>query len=163
MLRQARQLHLYLGVLFAPSIIFFAFTGSLQLFRLHEGHKGEAYRPPAWIEKLASIHKDQIVSEKHGPPPDFAGEQPAEQKGQPESEQAHRPPQPEGGHGDDERGTNKLTFALRCFFLTTAVGLICSTLLGIYMAFQYNRSRALVWGLLIMGTAIPVALILMMA
>jgi hypothetical protein len=36
-LKLARQLHLYLGTLFAPSIIFFAFTGSLQLFGLHEG------------------------------------------------------------------------------------------------------------------------------
>ena len=39
-----------------------------------------------------------------------------------------------------------------------AVGLAFSTLLGIYMAFKYNRSRALVWGLLLLGTAIPAGL-----
>jgi hypothetical protein len=40
--------------------------------------------------------------------------------------------------------------------------LVFSTLLGLYMAFKYNRSRALVWGMLLLGTAIPVALIAMM-
>ncbi len=46
-LKQIRQLHLYLGTFFAPSIIFFALTGAIQLFGLHEGHPGEAYQPPA--------------------------------------------------------------------------------------------------------------------
>jgi hypothetical protein len=57
-LKWARQWHLYLGTLFAPSIIFFAFTGSLQLFSLHESHPGDAYQAPAWVQKLGSIHKD---------------------------------------------------------------------------------------------------------
>jgi hypothetical protein len=160
LLKQARQLHLYFGVFFAPSIIFFAFTGSLQLFGLHEGQPGEAYQPPVWAQKLASIHKDQTVSEKHGPPPDFVGEQ----KRPPESDEARRPPQPpEGGRRDERRGPNKLTLALKGFFLAMAVGLIFSTVVGIYMAFKFNRSRAMVWGLLLLGTAVPVALIAMMA
>ena len=75
MLKQARQLHLCLGVLFAPSIIFFALTGALQLFGLHEGHPGEAYQPPALIQKLGSIHKNQSVSERRGPPPGLVGGQ----------------------------------------------------------------------------------------
>jgi hypothetical protein len=41
-----------------------------------------------------------------------------------------------------------------------AVGLIFSIFLGIYMAFKFNRSRALVWGMLFLGT--PLALIRMM-
>jgi hypothetical protein len=43
-----------------------------------------------------------------------------------------------------------------------AVGLIFSTSLGIYMAFKYNRSRALVWSMLLIGTAIPAGLLAMM-
>jgi hypothetical protein len=159
LLKQIRQLHLYLGVFFAPSIIFFALTGTLQLFGLHEGHPGEAYQPPAWVQKLGSIHKNQTVSERRGPPPGFAGDL----KRPPESDEARRSPQPEGGRRNEERGTNNLTLALKLFFLSTAVGLVFSTLLGIYMAFKYNPSRALVWGLLSLGTAIPVALIAMMA
>jgi hypothetical protein len=163
-LKLARQWHLYLGTLFAPSIIFFAFTGSLQLFGLHEGHPGEAYQAPAWIQKLASIHKDQTVSERHGPPPGFA----AAQKRSPVSEDARQPtppgpPQPGAGRRNEERHSSNYTVALKWFFLATAAGLIFSTLLGIYMAFKFNRSRTLVWGMLFLGTAIPVALILMMA
>ena len=158
-LKQVRQLHLYLGTFFGPSILFFAMSGALQLFGLHEGHPGEAYQPPAWVQKLGSIHKDQTVSEKHGPPPGSA----REQKGPPETEEARRPPQRDGSRRNEERESNKFTLALKCFFLAMAVGLVFSTVLGIYMAFKYNRSRTLVWGLLLLGTVIPVALIAMMA
>jgi hypothetical protein len=72
------------------------------------------------------------------------------------------PPQPEDSRRNQERGPNKLTLALKWFFLATAVGLIFATLLGIYMAFKFNRSRTLVWGMQFLGTAIPLALILMM-
>lgn len=157
-LKLARQWHLCLGTFFAPSILFFALTGSLQLFSLHESHPGETYQAPAWIQKLASIHKDQTVSEKHGPPPGFAGRQ----KESAESEQVRRPPESEGGHRNEERGENKLTLALKVFFLAMALGLVFSTSLGIYMAFKYNRSRALVWTMLLFGAAIPIALIVLM-
>jgi hypothetical protein len=60
LLKQVRQLHLYLGVFFAPSIIFFALTGSLQLVGLHEGHPGEAYQPPAWVQKLGLFTKTRL-------------------------------------------------------------------------------------------------------
>jgi uncharacterized iron-regulated membrane protein len=158
-LKLAREWHLYLGTLFAPSILFFALTGSLQLFGLHEGHPGEAYQPPEWIQRLGSIHKNQAVSERRGPPPGFTGEQ----RRSPQSDQARRTPQPEGGRREERRRTNVFTLALKWFFLAAAAGLTFSTLLGIYMAFKFNRSRALVCGLLFLGTATPVVLIAMMA
>lgn len=159
-LKWARQWHLYLGTLFAPSIIFFAFTGSLQLFSLHESHPGDSYQAPAWVQQLASIHKDQVLAKKHGPPPSPQGQA----NRPPQSEEAHRPAQPssqpEGRN--EERGPSKLTSALKWFFLAMAIGLIFSTSLGIYMAFKFNRNRGLVWGMLFLGTAIPLALIVMM-
>jgi hypothetical protein len=158
-LKLAREWHLYLGTLFAPSILFFALTGSLQLFGLHEGRPGEAYQPPAWIQKLRSIHKNQTVSERRGPPPTFLGEQ----RRPPESAEARQPQQPEGGGRERRRRTNAFSLALKWFFLSAAAGLTFSTLLGIYMAFKFNRSPALVGGLLSLGTAIPVVLIAMMA
>ncbi len=162
-LKWARQWHLYLGTLFAPSIIFFAFTGSLQLFSLHESHPGDTYQAPAWVQKMASIHKDQVIAKKHGPPAGSAGQP----NRPPQADEARRPAQPrppqsEDGRRNEERGLNKLTFALKWFFLAMAVGLISSTLLGIYMAFKFNRNRSLVWGMLFLGTAIPLALIVMM-
>ena len=149
-IKQARQLHLYLGIFFAPSIIFFALSGSLQLFGLHEGHPGESYQPPAWIEKLGSIHKNQTLAEKHGPPSGSGGEE-------------RRPAGAEQGRREEDREQSKSTLVLKWFFLAMALGLIVTTFLGIYMAFHFNRSRTLVWSLLIGGVAIPVAVIAMMA
>ena len=145
-LKQVRQLHLYLGTLFAPSILFFALTGALQLFGLHEGHPGETYQPPEWIAKLGSLHKNQTLEERHGPPPGQAG----------------KPPQGEDRRRNEGRRESKFTFALKWFFLATSIGLVFTTLLGIYMAFKFNRSRALIWSLLSAGAAIPAALIILM-
>src|SRR3954462_9298035 len=63
MIKAARQLHLYLGLFFAPSIIFFAFTGCLQTFSFHE-NKNPGDHHPQWIATLASIHKDQVLPVK---------------------------------------------------------------------------------------------------
>jgi len=57
-MKQIRQLHLYMGTLFAPAILFFAFTGALQTFGLHEGARGSNSTPPAWIAQLAQVHKN---------------------------------------------------------------------------------------------------------
>ncbi len=149
LLKQVRQLHLYLGVFFAPAIIFFSFTGALQLFGLHEGHPGEAYQPPKWIEALASIHKDQVLSKHHGPP---------------QTPGMKRPPEGPRASGDrKEQHERTPTLILKWFFLGMSIGLAATTLLGIYMAFKYNRSRVLVWGLLTAGAAIPSALIALLA
>jgi hypothetical protein len=146
-LKQARQLHLYLGTFFAPSIIFFALTGALQLFGLHQGRPGEAYQPPEWVQKLGSLHKNQNLAVKNAAAPGAA-----------------KPQQlAEGGRRAEKRRNSPFTIALKWFFLATAFGLVFTTVLGIYMAFKFNRSRTLIWSLLVTGTAIPGALIALLA
>jgi len=54
-----RNVHLYLGVFFAPLLMFFLVTGCLQTFNLHERSKTGDYVPPAIIKSLAQVHKDQ--------------------------------------------------------------------------------------------------------
>ena len=154
-LRRVRQWHLYLGTFFAPSIIFFALSGALQLFGLHEGHPGETYQPPVWVAKLGSIHKNQTLSERHGPPPGLAGEQ----RRPPEAAQAGVRQASDGRRRNENREESKSTFALKWFFLAMAIGLVFTTCLGIYMAFKYNRSRVVIWSLLLSGTVIPAALV----
>jgi hypothetical protein len=51
-----RRLHLYLGCLFAPALIFFAVTGSWQLFRAHETRKDGSYTAPAVLRTLSAVH-----------------------------------------------------------------------------------------------------------
>jgi len=119
--QRIRQLHLYLGVLFAPLVIFFAFSGALQTFTLHESTKDGSYRAPAWIATLAEIHKDQRTVRAAGVHP---------------------------------------STPLRWFIVLMALGLIVTSLLGIYMAFRFHRTnRAIIWGLMALGVIVPVALL----
>ena len=55
-----RLIHSYTAILVASSILFFALSGAMQLFDLHEPHG--RYRPPALIEKLGELHKNQIFA-----------------------------------------------------------------------------------------------------
>lgn len=61
-LKAMRNAHLYLGVFFAPLLLFFIVTGSLQTFNLHVGHKSDSYSPPQIIRSLAEIHQHQHLT-----------------------------------------------------------------------------------------------------
>ena len=54
-----RKLHLYLGCIFAPALIFLAFTGALQLYDLHESKKDGSYVAPKLVAAMGWIHKHQ--------------------------------------------------------------------------------------------------------
>ena len=56
-----RSLHLYLGCLFAPMLIFFAVTGSWQLFNWHESKKDKTYTAPPALAALSFVHKDAHI------------------------------------------------------------------------------------------------------
>src|ERR1035441_8337961 len=57
-----RNIHLYLGVFFAPMLMFFLISGSWQTFGLHEASRSGNYVPPAIIKTLSEVHKDQRLS-----------------------------------------------------------------------------------------------------
>jgi hypothetical protein len=140
-LNRARQLHLYLGTFFAPSILFFSFTGSIQLLGVHQARPG-GYQPPVWVAKLAEIHKHQSLAAPPNRSPMMAREKPPF-----EPERTLGPGAPPAGM--------KPNLALKGFFLLMSIGLFVTTCLGIYMSFKYSRRRSMVWGLLIAGIAIP--------
>jgi hypothetical protein len=142
-MQSIRTWHTYIGILIAPSVLFFALTGALQLFSLHEAH--DSYTPPPVIEKLASVHKDQVFALKeheHEPEPS-AGAQPQEHHEEPKEADA----EPSLG-----------THLLKWFFLVVAVGLIASTSLGLWMGLTHLRHKRVGWWLLLAGAVIPVAL-----
>ncbi len=140
--RLLRQLHLYTGMLIAPSILFFALSGALQLFGLHEAEKGRAYTPPPVIEKLSEVHIHQrfaLKPKRKGPPPatPVTSAQPAPAKAEePESV----PP-------------------IKWVFLAVAIGLLLSTLLGLWMGLTQGRNRRLAFALLVIGAMAPVLLL----
>jgi len=60
-----RTLHLYLGCLFAPMLIFFAVSGSWQLFNWHESKKDHTYTAPRVLTVLSDVHKETRTSRPH--------------------------------------------------------------------------------------------------
>ncbi len=60
-MRLLRKLHLYLGCLFAPTLIFFAVSGSWQLFNWHQSTKDKSYVAPRALAALSYIHKDAHI------------------------------------------------------------------------------------------------------
>jgi hypothetical protein len=156
-----RLWHSYLAVLIAPSVLFFALTGALQLFSLHEAHAG--YQPAAVIEKLGRVHKDQVfaLSEHHDDDHHNAGPANAAAAGAPSApDQAKAPAGPEGQPADgDDGGPPVSTLLLKWYFLVVALGLVTTTGLGLWIAFTRTRGLKLVWGLLATGIVLPLLLL----
>jgi hypothetical protein len=138
-----RRWHAYLGLLIAPSVLFFALTGLIQIFNLHESHGG--YHPAVLVEKLSAVHKDQVFeAPREQPAPDHdaahaaaAGDQPA----------------------DEDEKQSVSTYALKWFFTVVSLGLMASTLIGIWMGTTQIRRKGLAWTLLLVGALVPVALL----
>jgi uncharacterized iron-regulated membrane protein len=151
-LKYTRLLHLYLGVFIAPALLFFAFTGALQTFSLHETTRGSSYKPPAWAVTLAQIHKKQtpVVPARKLPPPDKpAADKPATVPPQPSSP-------PKAPDAPAPKTHNPLP--LKIFFLLVSIGLFVSTLTGLYMSYRYLRNRLLITAILVAGIVIPIVL-----
>ncbi len=58
-MRRLRLLHLYLGCLFAPALIFFAVSGGWQVFRLQDTARDGSYTAPPLLKTLSDIHTNQ--------------------------------------------------------------------------------------------------------
>ncbi len=134
-----RRIHGYIGFFIAPSVLFFALSGSVQLFNLHEPHG--SYRPPVLFQYTASVHKDQVLALGHG----HEGPPPSQSPGQPQHE--------------DRRPRSVATLLLKWFFLAVALCLAASTALGLYIGFKATRRKLSFWMLLIAGALIPIGLL----
>jgi hypothetical protein len=135
-----RTWHTYIGLLIAPSVLFFCLTGALQLFSLHEAHG--AYQPALLIEKLGKVHKDQVfAADEHHTPKEAEGPNSSEK--------------PESDH--DEPAIT--TWLLKSYFLLVALGLTVSTIFGIWMALTHIRHKRVANTLLLIGVVIPVLLV----
>jgi hypothetical protein len=136
-----RLWHNYIGIFIAPSVIFFALTGALQIFSLHEAHG--SYEPPALIEKLSSVHKDQVFARKPHEEHDESGSQ---------------PPATAEHEVEHDEGPALGTVLLKWFFLFVALALATSTVLGLWIGLTHiQRKRTGRW-LLLAGIVLPVTL-----
>jgi hypothetical protein len=146
-----RALHNYLGMLIAPTVLFLAFTGVLQVYNLHEAH-GD-YTPPALIVKLSSVHKDQVFRLPHKGAP-------------PAAKAAPRKPPPAASaeaSQEDHKGPKPAVVLLKAFFALVAVSLATSTLIGVWMGLTQPLRRRTSAILLAIGTVVPVVLMVLSA
>jgi uncharacterized iron-regulated membrane protein len=139
-LKVARQIHLYTGIFLSPGILFFALTGALQTFSLHETPRGSDYKPPTWIVTLSQLHKHQTTTVPVRKP------RPASDAPKPDAPKPPAPPE-------------KTHLPMKIFFLLVAIGLFISTLTGIYMSYKFIRNRLIVTALLLAGIIVPLILL----
>ncbi len=141
-----RKWHSYIGLFIAPSVLFFALTGAAQLFSLHEAHGN--YKPAALVEKLSSVHKDQVFAfgDHH--------DQPAAEADAAKSDAA------KPGAEDNGDKTELSTLLLKVFFLLVAICLVISTSLGLWMGLTQMRRKPVAWLLVASGVLIPMGLLL---
>jgi uncharacterized iron-regulated membrane protein len=136
-----RMWHTYLGMILAPSIIFFALTGLVQIFSLHEAHGG--YKPPALIEKLSAVHKDQVFEAKE------------------HDAETAEPPEPADAKPQAPQHSMIGTYVLKWFFALVALGLGVSTVLGVWMGLKGTVRRRTNLCLLGLGIVLPIVLTLL--
>lgn len=140
-----RTIHLYVGIFTAPAILFFAFTGALQTFSLHETSRGSAYQPPRWIVVLAQLHKKQTTQVPvRRPGPGLASVTATDSK--PPSQ---RVPDAPRHH----------PLPIKIFFLVVSIALVSSTFTGLYLSWKYRRDRVKMSACLCAGIVIPLVLI----
>ncbi|WP_394761213.1 hypothetical protein [Phenylobacterium sp.] len=137
-----RQLHVYLSVFVAPSLLFFAATGALQTFRIPDQKTA-----PMVIQKLARLHKDDVFAEK--PPRPKRAESHDAGKGS-EAKSPEKPP--------EKPPEKRSVTAMKWFGVTVSIGMAITTLFGLWMALVYSRNKLLVWLLLMAGIATPMVI-----
>ena len=137
-----RKIHKYVGMFFAPAILFFCLTGLLQTFDLHKVRPGQT--PPDLVLRLAALHKDQTVAiHRRAPARPADGGKPRRET-QTEAEPA------------------LAQTLLKLFVAATSISLAATTLMGIFLALQAPRGRAATGLVLALGMVAPAVLILLL-
>ncbi len=154
-LKALRLTHNYIGVFFAPTILFFAITGLLQMFGLHETSHGSSYVPPALLVHLSQLHKKgtlDLPPRRTAPPASAKAGGPA-----PDTPKFDPPKSPTPAPASP--APNPLP--MKVFFGATALALVISTGTGLFMSWKYARRKAVVAGILLAGAVCPALLLLL--
>jgi uncharacterized iron-regulated membrane protein len=166
-LKFLRKVHLYVGIFTTPALLFFAITGALQTFSLHETTQGSNYKPPAWIESLAQLHKKRttVVPPRRARPaapeasaPTDASRATAAESGAPVTTQP-QPVAPRSSRAVEASAPRKSHLPMKVFFLLVSLSLVTSTLTGIYLSYEYSPGWWVLTGLLVAGVVVPLLLL----
>jgi hypothetical protein len=179
-MRLLRNIHHWLGVFFAPTILLFAFSGALQTFSLHENKGGGPYKPPAWIVAIASVHKDQTLPEPkggghadadadadahdHDHDAPAAGRAAQDVHDHDAKAPAANPKADADADADQDadaapKSSRPSPLPLKIFVLLVSIGLMVSSVLGVWIALKVRAMRRLTLLLLAAGTLVPIVLL----
>ncbi len=138
-LRTLRLYHHYIGVFLAPAILFFSFSGLIQVIGIQDQRNPP---PPGWISYIANIHKHQM-------PP------------KPRPASTPKPDGPKRGGGEHDDHDHGGFTPLKIFALLVAIGLFVTTSIGLVIALTNRVLRRVSWVMVALGIAVPVVLILL--
>jgi len=136
-LRNLRRWHHYIGVFLAPAILFYTFSGFIQVLGWQDQRNPA---PPAWVSWVAGIHKKQ-----EAPKPRSAAPAPVKPAGPPAAP-----------HDDDH--DHGAFVPLKIFALLTAIGLFVTTLIGLTVALGTRSTRRTATIVLVAGIVVPAIL-----
>ena len=140
-MRKLRQFHLYIGVFFAPAILFFAISGGLQTFRLQQASGWDGAPPPAWMAWMGSVHIDQ-------------------RKLVPEPIEAAKPKPPvDPAKVAERKAKAQKALPMKIFTVALAIALALSTLLGGAIALSMKATRRVATIMLVTGSILPILLL----
>jgi hypothetical protein len=120
-MNKLRRLHTYLGVFFAPLLLFFICTGWYQTMN-PDRRKSPEEAESVW-DRARAVHADSVL------------------------------PNPEA-----ERYATK---PFRYFVVATSVAFIVTTIAGLILAFRFTRNKWAIAICLVLGLAVPVALLIL--
>ena len=143
-MRKLRQFHLYIGVFFAPAILFFAISGGLQSFRLQQASGWDGAPPPGWMAVMGSVHIDQRLPE-------------AEPATKPEAEKPKPPVDP--AKAAERKAKAQKALPMKIFTAALAIALALSTLLGATIALNMKSTRRISLLMLAAGAVVPILLL----
>jgi hypothetical protein len=129
-----RQLHLYLGVFFAPLIAFLVFTGALQAFHLGAGQPDPFSRPRIWLRTGVKLPA------RRSPPQDMQVSIPG---------------------GDDPASSVRRDTTRNSFTWVAAVIaaiLVAPGVYGLFMSFKRADEWLMFGSLIVLGTLLPAGL-----
>jgi hypothetical protein len=152
-LKSVRLIHRYIGLFFSPTILFFAITGGLQMFGLHESARGSSYVPSNILVHLSQLHKKGTL---YLPPRKVAPPNSAKSDGvKPEGPKLEVPKPTEASSATKPPDS----LPLKMFFAATALVLAVSTCTGLIMGWKYARRKSIVLLTLAAGVLVPAILI----
>ncbi len=151
-LKSIRLIHRYIGLFFSPTILFFAITGGLQMFGLHESARGSSYVPPNILMHLAQLHKKGTL---YLPPRKVASPTSTKSDGaKPDGPKIETPKPTQASPA-----TPPNSLPMKIFFASTALALALSTCTGLIMGWKCAHRKSIVLLTLAAGVLIPAILL----